>query len=190
MLQILEFCGSFGKDLKSQPASESGDLSLLLFLGFKVLWAPKKWEQHIFIFWWWHLVTMPCRPQLNPLADRSFARIMKSLGSVELYLVKETNSGGHHTLTIRFLLYGAVITAWVWPLLQIKPCRRFWKIGGESIRSSAVKRNYVDRKGGKDKKTDRQHCWRNFEMLLMANMLNGGRLKAVWLTKSIKIVIF
>ena len=37
MLQILKFCGSFGKDWKSQPASESGDLSLLLFLGFKVL---------------------------------------------------------------------------------------------------------------------------------------------------------
>ena len=26
--------------------------------------------------------------------------------------------------------------------------------------------------------------------LLMANMVNGGRLKAVWLTKSIKIVVF
>ena len=124
------------------------------FLGFRVLWAPKKWEQHIFIFWWWHLVTMPCRPLLNPLADRLVARIMKCLGSIELYLVKETNSGGHHTLTIRFLLYGAVITAWVWPLLQIKPCRRFWKIGGERAWSSAVKRNYVDRKGGNDKKTD------------------------------------
>ena len=30
MLQILTFCGSCGKEGKSQPASESGDPSLLL----------------------------------------------------------------------------------------------------------------------------------------------------------------
>ena len=56
------------------------------FLGFRVLWAPQKWEQYIFIFWWWHLVTMPCRPLLNPLADRLVAHTMIFLGLFKLLL--------------------------------------------------------------------------------------------------------
>ena len=43
-----------------EPACQQkwGSLTFAFFLGFRVLWAPKKWEQHIFIFWWWHLVTI------------------------------------------------------------------------------------------------------------------------------------
>ena len=45
-LQMLTFCGSCGKEGKSQPASESGDPSpfFSFFLGFRLLWWCSKYS--------------------------------------------------------------------------------------------------------------------------------------------------